>query len=201
MGPDLVKEEDVDSYLALELVSSEPYTRFVYDDATLAAAAHRYLFSEGSAEFAAPHAQVRMVDGRVVAAAAWLSGSDLRKSRLRSAVVLTKGGFFRQDPDLRRRMQLAAGCLREPQRDDFYLSRLAVDEGARGGGLATRLLADFETEARRQGRSRLVLEVSPRHEAARALYSRVGFEEIDSRQVTDPDTSRELHYIHMAKPL
>lgn len=199
IGP--VNDEQVESYLALELVASEPYSRFVYDDETVAAAAHRHLFATGVGEFAAPHAKVLVVDDMVLGVAAWLSGANLRDSRLRAAVALTKGGFFRDDPDLRRRMRLAAEALMVPRLEDLYLSRLAVDLDARGRGIGVRLVSEFESDAHRQVCRRLVLEVSPEHEAARALYDRAGFVEIDSRKVSDPETQRELRYIHMARDL
>lgn len=191
----------VEQYLALESVASEPYTRFVYGEACASKAAHGYLFSEETCEFGSPFARVVEVDGRVAAAAAWLTGAELRENRLRGAVALARGGFFRSDPDLRSRMQLAATTLLEPEGDDLYLSRLAVRQDARGRGLGRQLLAECEQDARHRPCQRVVLEVSPLHQAAAALYADAGFEELDYRSVRDADTGRELSYRHLAKRL
>lgn len=201
MQLDIAHPRQVDEYLALEWVASEPYTRFVYGEADPARAAHRYLFFEEKCEFAPPFARVVVADGRVTAVAAWLSGADLRERRLRGAVALAKGGFFRNDPSLRSRMRSAATTLLEPETADLYLSRLAVHQEARGRGLGRRLLAQCEEEGRRRSCRRVVLEVSPVHQAAAALYAGAGFEELDSRWVSDPDTGRELSYRHLAKLL
>ncbi|WP_293760876.1 GNAT family N-acetyltransferase [uncultured Aquitalea sp.] len=55
------------------------------------------------------------------------------------------------------------------------LHDLAVRPAARGRGLARRLLAAVEEEARRLACARLTLEVSPDNQTARRLYRSAGF--------------------------
>lgn len=194
-GPD-----HADEYLSLEYLASEPYTRFVYGSEDAARAAHHYLFSQRLCEFAPPFGRLLVAGERLAAMASWLTGEELQRIRLRAAVALARGGFFRHDVDLRRRTQLAATTLVLPQPHDLYLSRLAVARHARGRGLAQRLLSEFESDARRRGCKRLVFEVSPVHAAAGALYRGAGFIEIGSHEVVDPVTGRELAYYIMSKP-
>ena len=84
---------------------------------------------------------------------------------------------------------------------DYYLSRLAVVEGARGEGIGSRLAADFEAEARAAGCTRLVLEVSADNERAVHFYETRGFTRLDVAGAADAATGRRLEYVHMAKPL
>ncbi len=73
----------------------------------------------------------------------------------------------------------------------FVLARVAADEAeiltlavappARRQGRARRLLGAAVTEAGRRGARSMVLEVSVRNEAARALYARAGFAEVGRR--------------------
>ena len=55
------------------------------------------------------------------------------------------------------------------------LYSIAVDAGARGQGLATRLLDDAEAAARRRGAARLGLEVRADNPVAIRLYERRGY--------------------------
>ena len=55
----------------------------------------------------------------------------------------------------------------------LHVSELWVDEGARGRGIATRLMADIEDEARARGCTRIHLET--RNPKALMLYEKLGF--------------------------
>ncbi len=55
---------------------------------------------------------------------------------------------------------------------------IAVDPAARGLGLATRLIEAAENEARSTGQSEMSLEVAVENAAARALYAKLGYQQI-----------------------
>lgn len=59
---------------------------------------------------------------------------------------------------------------------DAELKRMYVTEPMRGRGLARRLLAALEADARDAGRLRMVLETGDRQPEAVALYSSSGYE-------------------------
>jgi GNAT superfamily N-acetyltransferase len=59
---------------------------------------------------------------------------------------------------------------------DAELKRMFVVEAARGRGLARRLLAALEEDARAAGRVRMVLETGTRQPEAIALYTSSGYE-------------------------
>ncbi|HEU4421175.1 MAG TPA: GNAT family N-acetyltransferase [Pilimelia sp.] len=59
------------------------------------------------------------------------------------------------------------------------LKRMYTAPGARGKGVARRLLAEIEDSARRGGRRRLILECGDRQPEAVSLYHAYGFERIE----------------------
>ena len=61
-------------------------------------------------------------------------------------------------------------------RGDAELKRMYVVEEARGLGLARRILAALEEDARAAGRTRMVLETGDRQPEAVALYTSSGYE-------------------------
>ncbi|WP_371670828.1 GNAT family N-acetyltransferase [Streptomyces sp. NBC_00289] len=62
---------------------------------------------------------------------------------------------------------------------DAELKRMYVVEQARGLGLARRVLAALEEDARTRGRVRMVLETGTKQPAAIALYASSGYEPCD----------------------
>jgi len=85
------------------------------------------------------------------------------------------GGFF-----VARLGEIAAGCgaVRLVDAGAAEIKRMYVPPALRGRGIATRLLAQLESEARRLGAARLVLETGERQFESVALYRRAGFVEI-----------------------
>ncbi|MEU6139294.1 GNAT family N-acetyltransferase [Streptomyces sp. NPDC047081] len=59
---------------------------------------------------------------------------------------------------------------------DAELKRMYVVEGMRGRGLARRILAALEEDARSAGRARMVLETGTKQPEAIALYTSSGYE-------------------------
>jgi putative acetyltransferase len=86
-----------------------------------------------------------------------------------------RGGFF-----VARLGATVAGCgaVRRIDAQAAEVKRMYVPPEQRGRGVATRLLAHLEAEARRLGATRLVLETGERQFESVALYRRAGFVEI-----------------------
>ncbi len=62
------------------------------------------------------------------------------------------------------------------QDGDAEIKRMYVTPGARGLGLARRILAELEADARAGGRTRMVLETGSKQPEAVALYTSSGYE-------------------------
>ena len=190
-----------DAFLALEYRASRPYGQFVFGDDAYAIEVRDYLFAAGACEFSPPDGLVALSDGRAAGMISCLHGELLRDYRLQAAEELAESHFLRLDPDLPRRLQLAAGTLLRPDDDDFYLSRIAVHPDFRGGGIGSQLLEHVLAAAESNRCKRCVLEVAPSALAAVSLYTKHGFEETDRAGVVDPRTQRVLEYVHMARAL
>jgi ribosomal protein S18 acetylase RimI-like enzyme len=79
------------------------------------------------------------------------------------------------------------GMLRVDRRADaIYLGRIEIHPGHQGRGFGTRLIASLISEARQRDQD-LVLEVLAANERARALYRRLGLEEVARQGDGDRD--------------
>jgi GNAT superfamily N-acetyltransferase len=81
------------------------------------------------------------------------------------------------------------------------VKRLFIDPAARGRGIARRLMARIETEARAMGCSALYLDTTVGLHEAIALYRALGFTDadFDTESVQDPEIAR--HLVFLEKPL
>lgn len=73
---------------------------------------------------------------------------------------------------------VGCGAIRRLDRDVAEVKRMYVLPAKRGQGIAATVLAALESEARKLGLRRLVLETGVRQPEALALYRRAGFLEI-----------------------
>ena len=83
----------------------------------------------------------------------------------------------------------------EAHHDEYYIDTICVSAEARGLGIGTALLAFAEEQAATLGYSKLSLNVEVGKVQARALYTRIGFQE------TEPWTIINEPFIHMVKRL
>ena len=192
---------DKETFLQLEQQASEPYNRFAYRDHEQFDMIRRFLFERGLCEFCPPFGRVLIDDGRVVAMMACLSTEDLVRCRLLVALALSQLDSFRQDKALQQRLWLARRILIKPQPGDFYLARIAIVNSMRRRGIGRYLLGQCESEARKCGCRRVILEVDPGNDSAVSLYRKACLQDGAVCSVTDPETGRSLKYLHMAKTL
>jgi len=190
------RDGDEAALLELEALASEPYLSFVYGELERARRVDRALLEQRVAEFAPPHcAFLRDSKGLATGLLVALSKADLSRRRLESALVLSRLKLV--DAETTRRLSLAGRALLRPADGDYYLSRIAVLPGREGKGDGATLMRQLFERARASEARRIVLEVSPRHERAMALYRRFGFESVTLATVADPLSGRELAYHHM----
>ena len=69
--------------------------------------------------------------------------------------------------------------------DEAHIRMLGVHPDARGGGVATRIMAECEDRARRAGRSRMTLHTAQNMRAARRMYESLGYERSEDRVFPD----------------
>ena len=194
--------DHVQEMLELEFLASEPYARFVYDTEVEAKEIAKFLFESNVGETVAPYVSLALDDATtVLGMATFLDGAELRTARMAAAIALVRGRKVAAASATRSRMLLAAEILMDVEPHELYLSRIAVAELARGRGVGRWLIEQYESDARRRSKTRLVLEVAPEHAAALSLYERCGFETLCERETSDPETGRRLAYLHMAKTL
>ncbi|HCW51912.1 MAG TPA: N-acetyltransferase [Clostridiales bacterium] len=93
------------------------------------------------------------------------------------------------------RAQCTLGRL---QRDEYYLSNIAVHPDFRGRGLGTRLLREVESSALRAGCRRVVLDAESDNERAIRLYSRLGYSVV-ARLPVLRFAGRSFEFVRMAK--
>jgi ribosomal protein S18 acetylase RimI-like enzyme len=69
--------------------------------------------------------------------------------------------------------------------DEAHIRMLGVHPDARGGGVATKIMAECEARARRAGRSRMTLHTAQNMRAARRMYESLGYERSEDRVFPD----------------
>jgi ribosomal protein S18 acetylase RimI-like enzyme len=67
----------------------------------------------------------------------------------------------------------------DPRGREAFVTSVSVDAAARGKGVASALLERAVGHARTHGMDRVALEVDVSNAAARALYARAGFDEVE----------------------
>jgi len=97
---------------------------------------------------------------------------------------------------------------RYSEKKGWFISNLAVHPDYRRRGIARRLVSAGVQMARQRGASRISLEVRAENSAARALYAKLGFAEVDSVSTMKLDhavppsrVAAEEYDIEMVKPV
>jgi ribosomal protein S18 acetylase RimI-like enzyme len=197
LGPAIVP-----AFLALELESAEGYNNFVYGTSGRAAAAQRILFETSTGEGMPPHARAVLRGEEFVGILSVLPNEQLKRARLAAAVALARAGVL-EDPSLKARLRLAARAQHQLEPTDYYCARIGVEPKYRGhreagATIGETLLAIVREEARRAGAARVVLSADAERSGLITFYESCGYRVIGGSDVTDHESHRQLHHLHLA---
>jgi ribosomal protein S18 acetylase RimI-like enzyme len=155
--------------------ASRPYVDWLFGGRLAAlewlAAALRRPSSEVAFERATLLLRGDGVDGFFVA----LAGSDLGRSRKADSLALLMQATGADRSRIHDRLAAARSLFAPVAADEWYLSKLAVAPGARGGGLGGRLCDAYLEAGAEHGFERFRLDVDAANDAALRLYERRGF--------------------------
>lgn len=144
-----------------------------------------YAFQREGGEFSWPVHWVIELEGEVVGTAAGYTGTTA-KSFLWPMVrqILGCNGLIAGAGVIRRGLQIEQVIVPPKRADEFYVGDVGIAPHLRGKGLGQRLLEHLHEEARQQGATTAILDVSMENPRAEALYTRLGY-----RVVKETETS------------
>jgi GNAT superfamily N-acetyltransferase len=184
-------------YLELEYESSRRYTFFVYDREEDAREIARLAFATGEVEFSPPWGRLLLdEEDQILGMTVGLPADQLRVRRMQLANIVTRSTVVKRDPQIIARLRISREAFVAVGPTDYYWSRMCVTTRARGKGLARLMGGKIESEARELGCKRIVGDTYDTR-----LYLDLGFSEIGSKEVHDPESGRKLQYFHIAKEL
>jgi ribosomal protein S18 acetylase RimI-like enzyme len=105
---------------------------------------------------------------------------------LGTGVTLARAVGARHAADLARRGRILNSLIAPVHRETLFVSALAVPPEHRGRGFGTALLERVMAGAEQLGLG-VALDVAVEDEAARRLYERLGFKQVDERRTTRVD--------------
>ncbi|MCX4906244.1 GNAT family N-acetyltransferase [Streptomyces sp. NBC_00878] len=128
------------------------------------------------------HPDAVKLNDQVQAEYAMRYGDDGDVTPLDASMFAPPLGLYLMAYDAQGRPVATGGWRSQDENDEGYsdgdaeLKRMYVVEEARGNGLARRILAALEDDARAAGRTRMVLETGNKQPEAIALYASSGYE-------------------------
>jgi ribosomal protein S18 acetylase RimI-like enzyme len=113
---------------------------------------------------------------QIVGALVALTGNDLAKRRMADAAAYLQLIGRPERAPFMQRLQASRNLFASVQSDEFYLSKLGVQQKARRLGYGRILVERFLSMGTAQGLDSFVLDVSADNAAAIGLYSSLGFQ-------------------------
>ena len=193
--------DDLDAILALEGLSAATSNDFIFDSLEQSTALRRLLLERGAGEYALPFCRVLREEGRTVGFIAVLGSDDLKKQRLRAALLLRREGSRLLSPEALERMNRVSAALVPVLPDDAYFARMAVLPDHAGRGLGRWLQEQAIEWGRSLGAARLLYDVVETNVNPLAMYRRRGCEEVGRAVAEDPTSGSRLGFVHLALPL
>ncbi|WP_310571315.1 GNAT family N-acetyltransferase [Gemmatimonas sp.] len=195
----MASADDVEMLARLARLASAAHDAFVFDDAEVQERFYSGLIDAQVAEFQPRFSTVACdTAGKLIGLLAVLTAAELKTVRLKGAMWIARSKLAASEPQLVRRLQLAASVGVRLQSTDSYLSRIAVLAHCGIPKVGQILLAAAISQARSSGAVRLVLDVSTDNCRARKFYDRADFHEIGRARVEDAASGRTLEFLHLA---
>ncbi len=190
------REDERAEILRLCALASEPYDRFVWRTEARAQEVAEFLWSRDAGEVTAASTMVWRDPSGVLGVLVSLSGLQLRRARLRAAVLIARSAELGLKASEREAARIASATLANVALSDVYLARIAIDTRARGTGLAKSIMTSLALSADSSGANFVVLEVEAENERARSLYESAGYVVTGDREVSD-HAGVVLHLVEM----
>ena len=141
----------------------------------------RYALARPRGDFGFATHVVGERDGRVVAAGAGWCDGGIAMARATGLSLLAYFGPFRFAGVVRRGLR-AEAVMPGPHQGEYYIGHLGIDPALRGCGIGGALLRYLLEAGQAAGAARAVLDVSVENPRAEALYTRVGFRVVKTRE-------------------
>lgn len=140
---------------------------------------------------------IEIEEGKVVGAIVALPGAQLRKRALSTGFALFRLMGF----EFFKRLELfrLVWSRNKVDKNEFYISNVAVDKNHRGMGYGSKLMKFAEKLAAEHGLSRLALDVENTNFNAIELYKKLGYRGTKTRKITIK--GRRFVFIRMVKHL
>jgi ribosomal protein S18 acetylase RimI-like enzyme len=133
-----------------------------------------YEFKSGRGFAGYNNVTVAVKDGEVVATGCFYDGNVYNRLAAGSAFnMLIFYGLFSFIPVLKRSLH-SMSVMKQPHKNELYLSNFGVNEKLRGQGVGSAVLKNKINEAKQKGYKKFILDVSVNNPKAEALYKRMG---------------------------
>ena len=137
------------------------------------------LFEMKSNRFSHQFSEVVCLSDKIAGLVVSYPGRSMKALELPTALRTVQAiGIFRFFRFIRRSLPLLH--VKEAEPDEYYISNIAVLPEQQGHGLGSHMLQWIEKKARQQGYRKISLTVDIENERAYALYSRTGFEVVET---------------------
>ena len=158
------------------LAAGSPYFLELFGGEEPAIRALQLWMRRPSSEVSIGRGQILMEGSDIAGGFIALAGPELKLARKADALALWKTVPASELRALIRRMANGANLFSPVADDEYYLSKLGLNEEFRGRGLGSALIMRYLQEGRMRGYSHYSLEVLSQNDPAVRLYKSAGFQ-------------------------
>lgn len=165
--------------------ASNPYWDWLWGSSAEAPLQVVKWIERSTSEIAAERIVVVRDESSILGGYIAMAGADLQRCRRADFLTLANYARSSKDADILSRIR-QAGLVFGPVSDDsYYLSRIGVQNSARGKGLGRMLMESYLETGRASGFINFILDVSSDNRQAIELYRRMGFVITGTAEPTD----------------